>query len=138
MPNVATALKQEIARVARKEIKAETAQIRKASVTYRQQISALRKKVEGLEKQLRQAGRANGRAASAFSAAESDEEDKKQLRFSATRFAAQRQKLGLSAAQMGTLVGASGQSVYKWEKGEVRPRRSQLEAISKVRGLGKK
>lgn len=134
MPDIATALKQEIARVARREIKAETAQFKQAATTYRHQIAGLRRKIEALEKQLRQAGRTNAKAAVPADTADS----KLQLRFSATRFAAQRQKLGLSAAQMGTLIGVSGQSVYKWEKGEARPRRGQIEAISKVRGLGKK
>lgn len=29
------------------------------------------------------------------------------------------------------LIGVSGQSVYKWESGEVRPRRAQLEGLAK-------
>ena len=60
------------------------------------------------------------------------------FRFSAKRFAAQRQKLGLSAGDMGTLLGVSGQTVYHWESGKTRPRQSQLAAIAAVRGLGKR
>ena len=62
----------------------------------------------------------------------------KQRRFSATRFASQRRKLGLSAADFGALLGVSGQSVYKWEHGEARPRARQLEAIAELRGIGKR
>ncbi|GAC1531162.1 MAG: hypothetical protein NVS2B4_10360 [Ramlibacter sp.] len=61
-----------------------------------------------------------------------------QLRFSAARFAAQRKKSGLSAAKYAQLLGVSGLSVYKWESGQTRPRRAQLEAIAAVRGLGKR
>ncbi len=49
-----------------------------------------------------------------------------------------RQKLGLSAKDMGTLLGASGLSVYKWESGKVKPRAKQLPAIAALRGIGKK
>jgi hypothetical protein len=36
------------------------------------------------------------------------------------------------------LLGVSGQSVYKWEHGESRPRAKQLEAIAALRGIGKR
>ena len=38
-------------------------------------------------------------------------------RFSATRLAARRAKLGLSAAVYGKLVGMSGATIYLWEQG---------------------
>ncbi|MES2784671.1 MAG: hypothetical protein V4684_04350, partial [Pseudomonadota bacterium] len=60
------------------------------------------------------------------------------LRFRASGFAALRQKLGLAAKDMGTLLGASGLSVYKWESGKVKPRAKQLPAIAALRGIGKK
>lgn len=60
------------------------------------------------------------------------------LRFSAKGFAIQRQRLGLSASEMASLLGVSGQSVYHWEKGLSRPRDSQLHAISAVRKMGKR
>ena len=53
-------------------------------------------------------------------------------------FAALRKKLGLSATDMGKLIGVSGQSVYHWETGKTKPRASQLLAISAVRKMGKK
>lgn len=59
-------------------------------------------------------------------------------RFSAARLAVQRRNLGLSADDFGKLVGASGQSVYKWESGTVRPRASQLEGIARVRAMGRR
>ncbi|MFM8575649.1 MAG: helix-turn-helix domain-containing protein, partial [Limnohabitans sp.] len=49
-----------------------------------------------------------------------------------------RKKLGLSAAEMGQLIGVSPQSIYHWETGKTRPRASQLEAIAAVRKLGKR
>jgi transcriptional regulator with XRE-family HTH domain len=49
-----------------------------------------------------------------------------------------RQKLGLSANEMGRLLGVSGQSIYLWEAGKAKPRASQLPAIAKVRKMGKR
>lgn len=60
------------------------------------------------------------------------------LRFSAKGFTKLRQRLGLSAAAMGALLGVTAQSVYKWEDGKARPRATQLQAISAVRKMGKR
>jgi DNA-binding transcriptional regulator YiaG len=133
MPNIASVLKAEIARVARKELRAETDSLKKATATYRREIAALKKRVAALEKQVKRGGRATR-----VQAETSGEAEGRQLRFSATRFAAQRKKLGISAASFATLLGVSPISVYKWEGGKARPRRAQLEAISAARKLGKR
>lgn len=135
MPNIAVVLKGEIARIARKEIRAETQEFRKASAQYRAHIAALRRRIDDLERQLKRVGKAGGRA----SPAPAEEEDQgTPRRFSAARLAAQRTRLGLSAADFAALLGVSGQSVYKWEHGESRPRARQLEAIAALRGIGKR
>lgn len=133
MPNIASALKAEIARVARKELRAETDSLRKATTTYRREIASLKKRIAALEKQLKRGGRATR-----VQAESSGEAEGRQLRFSATRFAAQRKKLGISAASFAALLGVSPISVYKWESGKTRPQRAQLEAIAAARGLGKR
>lgn len=135
MPNIAVVLKGEIARIARKEVRAEVQELRKASAQQRAHIAALRRRIDDLERQLKRVGKAPARAA-----AEAPEESDggTPRRFSAARLAAQRQKLGLSAADFATLLGVSGQSVYKWEHGESRPRARQLEAIAELRGIGKR
>lgn len=136
MPNIAAVLKTEIARIARKEVRSQTDEFRKSSTQYRSHIAALRKRIDELERQVKRVGKSAGRAAPA--AAGSDDDQGTSRRFSAARLAAQRQKLGLSAADFATLLGVSGQSVYKWEHGESRPRARQLEAIAAVRGIGKR
>lgn len=133
MPNIASVLKAEISRVARKELRAETDSLKKAATTYRREIAALKKRVAALEKQMKRGGRATRVQAETCGEAEG-----RQLRFSATRLAAQRRKLGLSAADFARLLGVSALSVYKWEGGKSRPRRAQLEAIAATRGLGKR
>lgn len=134
MPDIASALKAEIARVARKEIRAELSSLQKAASEHRRTVAALRRKVDGLERELKKAKK--GTRASTTTAEASQEGAS--LRFRAGGLASHRKRLGLSAADFGRLVGASGQSVYKWESGEVRPRRSQLEAIAAVRKMGRR
>ncbi|MCC2675765.1 MAG: transcriptional regulator, family-like protein [Ramlibacter sp.] len=136
MPNIAAVLKTEIARIARKEVRSQTDEIRKSSAQYRSHIAALRKRIDELERQVKRASKSSGRGAAP--PAEGDDEQGTSRRFSPTRLAAQRRKLGLSAADFATLLGVSGQSVYKWEHGESRPRARQLEAIAAVRGIGKR
>jgi DNA-binding transcriptional regulator YiaG len=141
MPNIAAVLKDEIARIARKEARAQTAEFKKASAQYRTHIAALRRRIEDLEREVKRANKAVGRGGGAAAAAPEGEDDDGQAtnrRFSATRLAAQRRKLGLSAADFAALIGVSGQSVYKWEHGEARPRARQLEAIAALRGIGKR
>ena len=52
--------------------------------------------------------------------------------------AANRKRLGLSAADFGLLVGATGQSIYAWETGKTKPRPQALAAIAALRGIGKR
>lgn len=135
MPNIASVLKSEIARLARKEVRSETDSLKKLSAQYRSDIAALKREVKTLQSQLRSLSRSAGKAAAPAEAADGAD---RQVRFSAKRLAAQRQKLGLSAQAFGALVGVTGQSIYKWESGHARPRPAQLRAIAAVRSLGKR
>ena len=47
-------------------------------------------------------------------------------------------RLGLSAADYGSLVGVSAQSIYNWEQGHASPRPAQLKVIAALRGVGKR
>lgn len=48
------------------------------------------------------------------------------------------QRLGLSAADLGVLLGVSGQTIYNWEGGKSQPRAEQKVAIAGIRALGKR
>jgi DNA-binding transcriptional regulator YiaG len=132
MPNIATALKVEISRLARKEVKQETDALKKASAQYRHQIAALRKQVDTLERQLKRV--AKPKPVDIEEHVHSDTN----LRFRPAGFAQHRRRLGLSAREMALLLDASALSVYKWETGQARPRAKHLEAIASVRKLGKR
>jgi DNA-binding transcriptional regulator YiaG len=134
MTNFAQQLKGEISRIARKEVRAETQTLKKASVQYRSEIAALKHRIASLEASVKKAP--SGRAQKPEAVEEGGESPS--LRFRVAGFAALRKKLGLSAAEMGKLIGVSAQSVYHWETGKTKPRASQLLAISAVRKMGKK
>jgi len=103
--------------------------------THRSEIAALKRRVLELERQLRRVGR--GGPASRPVAANEDSVSPG-TRFSAKSMAAQRKRLGLSAAQCGLLIGASGQSVYNWDQGKAGPRAQHLPAIFALRNLGRR
>ena len=128
MTNIASILKSEIVRLARKEVRSELESLKKASAHYRSEIAELKRRLASLEK-------AGARKARTSEPALTDGEPAK-LRFSAKRLAAQRKKQKLSAAEMGALVGVSAQTIYNWEAGKARPRQSQLPAIAATRKLG--
>ncbi len=134
MPNIASILKNEIVRLARKEVRNETEGFKKASAKYRSDIAELKRQIVALEKQVVRLGKKTPSEAQP----EADGTSPTRLRFSAKRLATQRQKLGLSAADMGTLLSVSAQTIYNWEAGKSRPRQQQLLAIAALRGTGKR
>lgn len=134
MSNFAAQLKTEIARIAKKEIRGESAPLKKSSGQYRSDIAALKKRVAALEALVKKLSK----VAQKSRPEAADAADDKNLRFRSAGFATLRKKLGLSAHEMGQLVGVSGQSVYKWEQGKAKPRANQLKAIAAIRKLGKK
>lgn len=134
MANIATILKQEIARVARKEARADTQQLKRASAHYRSDIAALKRRIAALEKLVGRLGKAPAKTTPITMT----NEPASRIRFSAIGLQSQRKRLGLSASEAGLLLGVSDQSVYKWENGKTRPRASQFASIAALRSLSKK
>lgn len=134
MPNFASILKAEVSRVARKEIRGEIAALKKAVGTHRTDIAALKRGAHLLEQEVRWLRKASPKD----SAVETEEPSAQAQRFSAKGLASHRQRLALSADDVGLLVGASGQSVYNWESGKARPRAKHLAAIATLKTMGKK
>jgi DNA-binding transcriptional regulator YiaG len=133
MPNIASALKDEITRLARKELRSNTDSLKKAVAKYRSEIAALKRRIEQLERQQKRAGR----PAPAASSGDGESSDS-QYRWRAAGFAQHRKRLGLSAAECAKLLGVSALSVYKWESGQTRPRAAHLLAIAQLRAMGKR
>ena len=134
MPNIASILKVEIHRVARKEVRGHIATLKKAANAYRSDIAALKRRVQALEQEVRRFRKAVPKVA----AVQTEEPSSQAMRFSAKGLASHRQRLALSADDVGLLLGASGQSVYNWESGKARPRAKHLAAIATLKAMGKK
>ena len=66
------------------------------------------------------------------------EQVKQSHKFSPEAVYEDRQRLELSAADYSALVGVSMVTIYKWEKGDSKPRASQLEKWLGVRGMKKR
>lgn len=139
MPNIATVFKAEITRLSRKEIRESSDGLRKAVAAHRAEIASLKRRLQALEAVVKRLGKSRTaeRAPSQVSGS-SDEAPASGQRFSAKGMATNRKRLGLSAADFGLLVGATGQSVYAWEAGKSKPRREAVAAIASLRGIGKR
>ena len=134
MSKVANVLRQEINRLARKEVNAGVQALKKSNAQYRRDIAELKRQVKALSGQvafLQQQERKRAATKAPDAGAEN-------RRFSSRGLKAHRGKLGLSAADYARLVGVSAQTVYNWERGRSRPAEQQLAALVAVRGLGKR
>jgi DNA-binding transcriptional regulator YiaG len=134
MPNVGALLRDEITRLARREIRGLVEPVRKASAQYRREIAALKRQVAQQQRRLSLLERKAARSAAATPAAPGPA----QVRFVARGLHSQRTRLGLSASNYGRLVGVSSQTIYNWEQGVSKPHQEQLAKLSALRGLGKR
>lgn len=130
MPNIANVLKQEISRIAHKEVRGETERLKKAITIHRSDIAALKRRAKDLEDLLRRMSKASVSAKAAPAA-----EPVPLTRFSAKALASQRRRLKLSAEHLGLLIGVSGQSIYNWEQGTTSPHAKHLPAIGALKTL---
>lgn len=133
--NLAIVLKDEIRRLARKEIRAQTATVKRMSAIHRREIAQLKRQHKSVERrvaQLTEELRAKGDRVAPR------DTERSPNRFSARSVRAQRRRLRLSAAEYGKLIGVSGQTIYQWEHGNSRPRRSQMAALVAVRSIGRR
>lgn len=133
MPNIAVLLKEEITRVARKQIRAELEPLKAAAAQHRKTIASLRVQVTALEKELNALKRRVPGPSTQPARSETVNG-----RFSARGLRSHRARLGLSAGDYGRLVGVTAQSVYNWEQETSRPRTEQISRIIALRSVGKR
>ena len=133
MSNIAIALKQEITRLSRKEVRTQVGGIRKSALQHRHHIALLRQQVAVLRKQVANLTRRVGdpRVLEAGP-------PQVKARFIAKGLPSLRRRLGLSAADLAKLVDVSAQSVYNWEHQITKPRPAQVAALASLRKLGKR
>jgi len=133
MPNLAATFRQEITRLARREIRSQTQGLRKASALFRRDIAELKRHAAKLKSEVARLESQVGKNVVPKIA----EADLAKVRFAAKSVVAQRRTLGISAADYGKLIGVTAHTIYKWEHGAARPRQAQLAAFVAIRRLGK-
>lgn len=137
MSTLMAVMKDEIRRIARKEIRAMTTGLKKDQTAFRKAVAGLRRQTKEHSSVIRQLLRvATKQAKMTTIAPEAAERGKGWVTAKGIR--ARRKKLKLSQAQFGKLIGVSGKTVLKWEhssgplKFQSRTRRAWLA----IRGLG--
>jgi DNA-binding transcriptional regulator YiaG len=132
MPNIGQVLRDEIARISRRESRKQSSVLQRASAAYRRDIAALKREIATLRREVKK------KPSSKSAAVEASAETKGKLRFRADGFRTMRRRLGLSASQLGKLLGVSEQSIYNWETKTATPRSSHLPTIARLRTMGKR
>ena len=135
MPNIASVLKAEITRVARREVRTEIDVLRKSNAQHRSAIASLRRQVDALQREVQ---RTNKQGVAPKQTTNAKAEVKApQRRFSAFRLAAHRAKLGVSGEAYGKLVNIGGQTILNWEQGKARPSAQQIQQLAEARELSR-
>ena len=134
MPNMMSVLNEQIRRLARREITAQTKTLRRLNAQHRRDIAALKRQAGSLLKSVAFLQSQEKRRVVRGPAAP----ETGTMRFRADGLRTHRASLGLSAKDYGQLVGVSGLTIYSWESGKSRPRQQQVAKVAAVRGIGKR
>ena len=141
MNTFSTAFRNEVVRMARKELKPELQAMRRTIAAHRSEIAALKRAANSLTSALKSVQKqveASDAPWSDVMHQTANLKTTRQIRFSAQALIDKRAALGLTQKQMAALLGVSSLSVYKWESGHVQPRAAQLQRIAEVLKLGKR
>jgi len=151
MSNVVNVLKAEIARISKREAKSATQAIGKSNTWLRKTVADLKRRLSLLEKENKRLA-ATVKKYQVESPKKSDAEEGRKARFSSRGIKSLRNRLRLSQADFGKLVGTTPGAVHLWERKEgalslrdktkaailcVRRLRAR-EAKEKLAGLGAK
>ena len=134
MPNLAKVLHQEIRRLTRKELQAQLTVTKRTQARLRGDITELKRKLQAQQKQLADLSSQERRKP----LPDVSEQELSAARFSPRSVRSHRKRLKLSAEDYAKLVGVSMQTIYHWENGKSRPRKSQLAALAAIRGVGRR
>jgi DNA-binding transcriptional regulator YiaG len=139
MPNIARVLREEIQRLARRQVKAGLTPLKRDNVRLKKHVADLRRELTVLTRTNREllakvtavvaereTARATERAAT--------------LRPTSRSLARLRRRLALTQVEFGRLLGVTGQAVVNWEgKGSrLRMRSANLAALAAIQSIGKR
>jgi DNA-binding transcriptional regulator YiaG len=136
MANVAKALKDEIARISRKEIKNAIGNLGKSQTNLRKIIADLKKRIVSLESENRRLTKEASKQKAP--SVEKLPEQQEKARFTSKGIHNLRSRLHLTQAEFAKLVGATTHAVYLWEnkEGPLKLRDKTKAALLSIKGLG--
>lgn len=136
MPNLMKTLRDEITRLARKEVKAAVTKVHKPTVQLKHDVAALKRTVAALVKDNKRLQGIVDQIVKAQPAPAPEAADKARLTGKGIR--SLRRKLKVSQADFGRLIGVTAQAVVNMEKkqGPLAVRKVTRVAILAIRGMG--
>lgn len=137
MPNYTTVLNEEIARIAKKEVKTVVDQILARAIDLKKKVSVLTKQNAELTVKLNELEQLLGIEPLIDPSAVSEEEIKKS-RITPKYISNIRKKLGLTKNEMAAVLEINPNSIYLWETGRATPRNETKAKLIQLREMGKK
>jgi len=126
-------IKDEIIRLAKREMRARFAPLRRDVQSLKVMASQLRKSVASLQRVMSQ----QQRQISPKPLPEVTPEDLKTARFSPRLIKSIRKHLGVSMREMAKLTGVTVGAIFKWEKGNFEPKDDKKKTLVGLRKLGR-
>jgi DNA-binding transcriptional regulator YiaG len=139
MPDVARVLREEVQRLAKKQVKSGLTPIRRDNVRLKKQVADLRRELAALTRTSREwLARVTAVVTTKETAVAT--ERAATLRPTSKGLVRLRRRLDLTQVEFGKLLGVSGQAVLNWEgKGSrVRMRSANLAALAGIQRIGKR
>ncbi len=138
MPNLGAVLKDEIRRLARREIRAAITSLKGDNAALKRAVARLKRQTKVLERDSRLLMAAEKRLREKTTKSRAGSEELEKFRISGKGVRSLRKKMGISQRELAILVGVSGQSVFLWEQkvGALRLRDDSKVALLELRGIG--
>ena len=139
MPDVARVLKEEVQRLAKRQVKAGLAPLKRDTVRLKKHVADLRCELTALTRTSRDL-LARVTAVVATKKTEVATERAAKLRPTSKGLVRLRRRLDLTQVEFGRLMGVSGQAVLNWERkgSRVRMRSANLAALAGIQTVGKR
>ncbi len=135
MPDVASVLKEEIQRLARKEVRSSVDPLKKQVLDLKRRLREAERTIEALRKSTQKAVEVMSEQTGAIVPEPSGEEGSL-VRIPEGSIRKHRERLGLTQAELAKLISVTPASVMRWENGHSQPRSAGREAFARVREMG--
>jgi DNA-binding transcriptional regulator YiaG len=139
MPNIAKMLREEIQRLAKRQVRAELRPIKQDHVRLKKIVADLRRQTAVLDRTSHELVKQVTPVVPIKEIGEATEKAAK-LRPTSKSLKKLRARLGVTQEQFGKLLGVSGQAVVHWasREGRIRMRKTTLSALAGIQTIGKR